>query len=424
MAEPERACDESAGVPPADFSDGKDEVAGMADVTGAAAIDAPAVEATRPAGEPPRPRGSDWFSELFGYAENSYDEARRWMYVVQGRGPEDPCFIKSFANEKQYCVGVFETPSLAGLRERGGTMSLPGRLTVRNETGDVSTKHALPENRYATFQVASQFNCLEFVGPRVTPEDGITGYLGDKTQGPACSIACGPATAFRNYFAPMDAQGRVVNHTEAVQHGQIAKSQIDNLVDLGKILGNEPHGKLYEMIGGYSMADRDQIKRLNAALGEFKKDDRMDELRAALRVGVHRDVQVTSCNWGSKQIKDPEHLVTQVFGSACAVAYNRGSNRADWADFATLVLEASYEATLWAALESAVRHGGKGGSRRVFLTCLGGGVFGNSMGWITQAMQQAFEKFKDCDLDVRIISFRPPIESRLEALEKAFPPSK
>ena len=52
-------------------------------------------------------------------------------------------------------------------------------------------------------QVASQFNCLEFMGPDVTPEDGITGYFRDRTQGPACSIACGAATAFRNYFAPV-----------------------------------------------------------------------------------------------------------------------------------------------------------------------------------------------------------------------------
>ena len=64
-------------------------------------------------------------------------------------------------------------------------------------------KHALPENRWATFQVASQFNCLEFVGPSVVPEDGITGYVMDRTQGPACSIACGPATAYRNYFVDM-----------------------------------------------------------------------------------------------------------------------------------------------------------------------------------------------------------------------------
>ena len=43
---------------------------------------------------------------------------------------------------------------------------------VRLVFGDVSVLQGLPENAQATFQVASQFNCLEFVSPRVTPEDG------------------------------------------------------------------------------------------------------------------------------------------------------------------------------------------------------------------------------------------------------------
>ncbi len=52
----------------------------------------------------------------------------------------------------------------------------------------------------AVFQVASQFNCLEMVGPKVRPEDGISRYAADATQGPACALACPAATVFRNYF--------------------------------------------------------------------------------------------------------------------------------------------------------------------------------------------------------------------------------
>eukprot|EP00466_Bigelowiella_natans_P014729 jgi/Bigna1/127085/aug1.3_g1793 len=49
-------------------------------------------------------------------------------------------------------------------------------------------------------KVASQFDCLEFVNPSVTPEDGVASYAHDVTQGPACAIAAGPATAYRNHF--------------------------------------------------------------------------------------------------------------------------------------------------------------------------------------------------------------------------------
>ena len=36
----------------------------------------------------------------------------------------------------------------------------------------------------ALFQVASQFNLLEMVSPRVTPEDGVTRYQHDRTPDP------------------------------------------------------------------------------------------------------------------------------------------------------------------------------------------------------------------------------------------------
>jgi hypothetical protein len=43
----------------------------------------------------------------------------------------------------------------------------------------------------SVFQAASQFNCLEFPGPECKPEDGVTAYFCDRTQGPACALACG-----------------------------------------------------------------------------------------------------------------------------------------------------------------------------------------------------------------------------------------
>jgi len=71
-----------------------------------------------------------------------------------------------------------------------------GRLSLKLQLGDVSGMQADPENKYSTFQAASQFNCLEFVSPRIRPEQGVTRYRGDHTQGPACSISAGPATVY------------------------------------------------------------------------------------------------------------------------------------------------------------------------------------------------------------------------------------
>jgi hypothetical protein len=70
--------------------------------------------------------------------------------------------------------------------------------------------------------VASQFNALEMTGPRVTPENGVTRYKHGHTQGPACAIAAGAATIYRNYFAPV-----------ADGIGQTADRQFDGLADIG-----------------------------------------------------------------------------------------------------------------------------------------------------------------------------------------------
>ena len=68
--------------------------------------------------------------------------------------------------------------------------------------------HRAPENAGTLFQVASQFNLLEMVSPTVTPEDGVTRYQHDRTQGPACAISAGAATIYRNYFAPVGGGSR------------------------------------------------------------------------------------------------------------------------------------------------------------------------------------------------------------------------
>ena len=89
-------------------------------------------------------------------------------------------------------------------------------------TGDVRKMHQAPEYAGALFQVASQFNALETVGPSVTPEDGVTRYEHDHTQGPACAMAAGAATIYRNCFVPV-----------GDQIGQTTHIQLDGLADVG-----------------------------------------------------------------------------------------------------------------------------------------------------------------------------------------------
>ena len=313
-----------------------------------------------------------------GFKELPYEETRANLEVAGTT-------LRSLVNNHSYAIGVLETPSLAELRDRAASIvdSLAGTLRVSTVVGDVGRLHRDPANRHALFQVASQFNLLEMTGPEVTPEDGVTRYAYDRTQGPACAIAAGAATIYRNYFAPVD--GHV---------GQTQDRQIDCLRDLGAALRNEDNS-LWTMRNGYALCTESGLASIARTLDAMSVAEQ-DSLRDRLRVGLHWDVEVTG---GIA----PGLLVSQVFCSALPVAYTRiPSTR--WQAFATLVLEAAYEATLWAAVLNTHRTT----SNVVYLTRVGGGAFGNETTWIDGAIRRALKMVAGVGLDVRVVSYGQP----------------
>jgi len=58
-----------------------------------------------------------------------------------------------------------------------------------------------------------------------------------------------------------------------------------------------------------------------------------------------------------------------------------------------------------AGILNAAAHPKQPGSRRVFLTAIGGGVFGNDMRWVRDAMKAAFDKFQGYGLEVTLVSY-------------------
>ena len=314
----------------------------------------------------------DWFEKITGFAEKSYEDTQGRLTVREGK--------LVGAGERAWSMGRLETPSLADLRQRFAALpAATGRTRVSCMTGDVRALHARAENRNAVFQVASQFNLLEMVAPHVTPEHGVTCYQVDRTQGPACAIAAGAGTIYRNYLAPVGNQA-----------GQRADRQIDCLADLGQALGGQQH-RLREMRNGYALCTRDGLLQIDARLRECD-EALLDELRGRLRIGLHWCVDVTDS-------AEPGHHVTQVFCSALPVSYTSIPSVL-WTRFALLVLEAAYEATLLAAaLNRAVN-----GADLVYLTRLGGGAFGNDPHWIAAAMRRAIRQVAIRGLDVRLVS--------------------
>lgn len=324
----------------------------------------------------------DWFETLTGFRESSYEETRTRLQIEGGQ-------LRSLVNGASYATGQLDLVSLQALRDKAGNVVGPaGRLKLQVVKGDVRYMHQSRDTACALFQVASQFNLLEMVSPTISPEQGVTRYQSDATQGPACAIAAGAATIFRNYFVPFDGG-----------QGQTARRQLNGLADLGTTLSHAldmPLSDLWEMQNGYALATRiglDAIARHLATLSA----DQTDILRGQLRIGLLTDAEATEATGPDRP------LVSQAFCSALPVACGRVPV-VHWQSFACLVLEAAYEATLWAAVLNAQR----GASKIVFLTLLGGGAFGNQPNWIQDAMRRSLDLMSSYDLDVRLVSYGPP----------------
>lgn len=314
-----------------------------------------------------------WFETLTGFAEDSPEGVRRNLVIDGSR-------LRSLQNGKAWRHGELETPTLARLRRRVTHVAHnSAAISVREVVANVQHLHREPAHANAVFQVASQFNLLEMTSPGVTPECGVGIYENDFTQGPACAIAAGAGTIYRNYFVEVNGGP-----------GQSANNQIDCLAGIGALLGNS-HERLWKMVNGYALPSADGLHEINRRLEEMD-DVALDAIRQALRIGLHWDVEVT--------LEGASHTVSQAYCSAMPVAYTAHALDA-WALFAKLVLEAAYEATLCAAILNAGRNGGN----RLFLTLLGGGVFGNNPDWIVDAIRRSLELYSNSGLDIAIVSF-------------------
>jgi len=313
-----------------------------------------------------------WFEKLTGFREESPDQVRKNISV-------DGNILRSHINGKEYICGLLEIPSLAQLRDRiRSAESLTGDISVREVIADAQQLHVDESNANSFFQVASQFNLLEMVSPNVTPEQGVNVYEYDPTQGPACAIAAGAGTIYRNYFA--DVNGKI---------GQSFDNQIDCLADIGTALGNSDN-HLWKMRNGYALASEQGLIKITNKIKSSSKTE-IDDLRKLLRIGIQWDTEVT--------LSDSKHRVSQAYCSALPVAYSRQPSNL-WSEFAKIVLEASYEATICAGILNYF----KTGNNILYLTLIGGGAFGNERSWIINALQRALNLYKNVGLDVVIVS--------------------
>lgn len=347
---------------------------------------------------------TDWFYELTGFTEKPFGMAQKDLQNVYENLIYNPYegVITSRVTGRKLKYGEFETTSWSEMRNQLGILMPSSKWRKYDDSkvstivADVTDLHMDPANAGRVFQVASQFNVLEMVGPKVKPSDGITRYESDYTQGPACAIACGAGTLFRNYYLQTD-------DTQL----NLADGMFDRFNTL--VSDNKPH---WRCENGYLFLDEIMVDSLLwHQRGHMQPCDHIS-------VGVQRNTPVTlpGCN----------HNVTQVFCSALPLSYYEQTTRIEGAErpihtLAELVLASAYKSTLGVAVENNQNYD----IPEVYLTLLGGSAFGNRFENIMQAMVDALTLILEKNgLDIKIVCYTKDIQEKVDAFLKDSIPSK
>ena len=166
----------------------------------------------------------EWFSKLFGFYENPKDVFSKFSISTDEKGDS---FITSKINNKTYCVGNFSIRNLQSfgdVTERSG-----GKLNIIIGNGtelvdaDIITCETNPENDGATFQMASNFNCLDRMPGKRPPFGYLSDYPTHHEQGGPGTVACGPDLVYRQYLIPMPSglNGQLTDNIELLSRTPI-----------------------------------------------------------------------------------------------------------------------------------------------------------------------------------------------------------
>lgn len=325
--------------------------------------------------------GDQWINDLFGFKE-TVDSV---MKNIELEKKADGVWLKSKINGNSFNSGFFSLNSISSydhLIPRGN-----GKLHIicgnemksrRLELVDIQTAQSFPEFEGATFQIASNFNCLEFGSDICTAAMGVSVYGVDATQGPAGAVSCGQGAIYRNYFTD-------------VNPGYIG--QIDKEINL---LSRTPihlrHGK--------AIIDEKECERLRNLNFDW---DNLDNIQIGVHSHLHAIMSRSNKKWHLKINEKPQYI-NQIF--TAALAYNSYTVMNQFTlDIGSKILRADYCASILAGWDNSLKWPDYPGSNKLFLTLVGGGFFRNPISMVAEAIKFNKQKIIDSGLDVYLMCF-------------------
>ncbi|CAG9577150.1 hypothetical protein LMJF_28_0670 [Leishmania major strain Friedlin] len=275
--------------------------------------------------------------------------------------------------------------------------------------------HNLTAN--GVFQVASQFNLLEFSSSEISPEHGVRHYAHYPTQGPACASAWMAGTVYRNYLLHPDFFGGThaapfMENADVADRGQRTNRQLNMLDDLVEYLTRARNSgdatsaadaanstacsapallrehffticngyfvqkrqmaslpaRLYRIaaVEGISMADveEESVSRLHIGLVEVATvtlllhDPPVSRVREQRQLTDQAERKVVRRSDVDVAAEVEVHEVTQTYNSALSLPPKDYCTPLEWSGIATLsriILRGTYEATLLAGVQHTLR---------------------------------------------------------------------
>ena len=328
----------------------------------------------------------DWFINAFNFCEENYDYDKN-QNIFKKLFREG-----NYKTIKGMSVGNFNLPTLNNfyyLKKNHKKNHKKNKVTLTNIYESIIDLHETCE-KYSTFQVASQLNCLEMINPIKLPENGITCYKEDGSQGPRCVMQTPAAIAYRNYLYPQNGI-----------YGQKDKNQINMADDLLDWLceKNNDIKTHYLYQNGYLFITQNGLCRINAIL---KDNTNYMIAQSKLKIGNHTDISTTT-----------NKIINHVLCSGLPIGYHEKQNidtysipqkyisgpKTIWESLSKLFLETYYINTLLIAYENNMKNKC---NAPCYLTLVGGGFFKMDIQLIKESIIKACEYIKEHGLTLNI----------------------
>lgn len=384
-----------------------------------------------------------WFKKLFGFEESVESVIQHITSKKEG----DNYILTSDLNNLSYNAGDFQIRYISSFSENperrpirnGGTLNIlvgDGYQTLDIEQIDALSMQSQPENDGATYLIASNFNCLEFTSSMQTASNGVTKYVNDLTQGPYSALACPQCAVLRNYFVEfqdkdgkkevgqINSQINLLSKTPITVHNGYAIISEEDAEKLSKSDFNWADENNYA-VGVHSNCE---VIMTRAGGGCFKLIEKVDvntydekeqkklitekeevEKKSFEEIDQNEEKVTTATDYNDND-RIPKPLDDDVkrpiiTNHVYAAALNFGGD-VDKTDFtieiASNILKAEYKAAVLAAWENSVKmeSEGRAAARVLFLTLLGGGVFGNPFEIIAESIVSCKDLIVESGLDV------------------------